>query len=473
VKIVRRKCGDDMAYWGNSVKGKISPEPLFRIGDGVNTAIPPMEISKSEAVSSLNVMSDNYPALSVRKGMAKSFGTTSAPVTTMNAFGMLNPSELHVVDGGTWKRWSGGAWVEVDASVVGTGGTLMSLITEATSFMLMFNSSIRLSWNGTTVTSLTAAPITPLIAVKDNKVYAAKGGVLYCSAAGDPTDWTTVNDADEIPLTGIIGDATAIIAYRDMIITFGERTMHLLLGQDPLNYQMQSPIGAGCLARQSLVVSNDILYFIDGTQFKEFTGGIPREVGQKVRSYLQAIPFAYRDKICMSGNGKYVYISIPYGATNNNITLVYDTEFKTWYPIDRGFLGFVTISRVFYGIDTSGVIWELNNGTADTSGAIYWSHITGVWTKGILKQTKVISDFYIIVDLPVGSTLTMYYSTSYDSVSDWVELGGVTPSAIEQKVRIQVPTTELQGINWYRLKFSGSGPCTIFEIEPHIRIKGA
>jgi len=73
--------------------------------------------------------------------------------------------------------------------------------------------------------------------------------------------------------------------------------------------------------------------------------------------------------------------------------------------------------------------------------------------------------------LPVGSSLTMSYSTDIDGPSTgFTALKTFTASAEEQNTRVQIPTDVLQRIDWYRLKLSGSGPCTVHYLEPYVRI---
>jgi hypothetical protein len=96
--------------------------------------------------------------------------------------------------------------------------------------------------------------------------------------------------------------------------------------------------------------------------------------------------------------------------------------------------------------------------------------VSGVWTEGNIIGKKVISDYWVVADLPATSTLTLSYSTSVDN-NDFVLLYTFTGNADEQNTRVQVPTTALQNINWYRLKFAGTGACTIYYICPRLRVK--
>lgn len=459
-----------MALWGKTnLRNKLKPVTT-RLGDGVNFFGTPYEIKKSDAWDSRNTSSRNYPALSVRPGTTVMYGTGTSAITTLNAAGVRNGTTVHIVDGTAWKYWGGSSFTSV-ATVTSATGKILEFNTETERLTLLFNGTDKKSWNGSGApTDLTQAPATKLICVDDYRLYALKDSILYCSAIGSVSDWTTVDDADQFPITGMEGVGTAICAYNDMVIAFSDKTMHILYGNDSTDWQLMDPIRCGCVSDRSVVEKNGLLYFMDYNEIKQFTGGIPVNVSQRVRKYLEGIAYTYKEKICSGSWGKYLYWSIPYGnVTNNNITLEYDTELKLWYPHDKGYLSFYNVGNDLYGITTAGVAEKLNQGTADGSTAISWSHTTGVWNAPPVKVKKTLSNMWMLIDLPTSSTLTVSYSTTEDA-NDFTTLHTFTASSVEQNVRVQVPTTALQNVSFFRLKFAGSGPCTIHFIEEDLRI---
>jgi hypothetical protein len=456
-----------MAYWGKTLPYRSVPQPPISLGDGVNTFFTPFEIKKSELSYARNVSSRNYPALSVRPGKASAF----ADITTPNGLGQRNNEYPHVLDGTTWKRWDGEEWQTVASSLANAPSKFLEFNTEAKRYTIFVDGTNRKSWDGTSVADLSEAPATNLYTMDDYRLYALKGSVLKCSAEGSITDWTTADDADTITLTSMVGPGTAIAAYNDNVVCWSEQTMHVLFGNDPYDFYLSDPIEDGCISDRSVIVHNGRLYFLDFGQYKIFTGGRPEDISQKVKTYLKGINLAHKSKCVAGKHGKYIYLSIPYGtATTNNLTLEYDTETGNWYPWDEGYVDFVNIGEFLYGLAADGKFYKLNSGTTNAGTAIAWLAITGVDNSKVLRQKKVISDIYMLVDLPIGSTLTVSYSTSVDN-DDFVVLKTITAAANEQNIRIHVPTTALQNIDFYRLKFSGTGPCTVHYIEPHIRVK--
>ncbi len=463
-----------MAYW-KKLNRVLEPEEIIRPGDGINTYNPPNEIKRSECVSALNISNQNYPAISVRPGMSYQFASSSAVITTPLGIGTRGTSSantFHVVDGPTWKYWStSSAYTNVSTSGVAGYVKLLQFNTATNKYTVNANSSYLKYFDGTTVAASTAAPQTKLYTVDDYRLYALDGAVLKCCAANDLTDWATALDADSIPVAGMQGTGTAIIAYNDMVICWSDQTMHILYGNDPVDFQLNEPISVGCVSDRSVIIHNGILYFMEYGKIMGFTGGLPIEVSQKVKSYLEGISWTYKDFICSGQFGKYILWSIPYGSvTTNNYTLQYDTELKTWYVWNIGFLDFTKIEEDLYAVDTSGYTWKINDGTDDGGTAITWEITFGVWDALPVRGLKVISDIYAIIDLPTSSTLTVSYSEDWDGTS-FTTLKTFTASADEQNTRIQIPTTVLQGINWYRLKFSGTGPCSIFYLEPYLRVR--
>jgi len=314
-----------------------------------------------------------------------------------------------------------------------------------------------------------SAPLTNLYTSDHDRLFTLKDSEMRCSDVYIPTEWI-YGDAHSVTIAPMIGEGTAIVYYKNMVICWSEQSMHILLGENSDNFRFIEKIDDGCISARGHTINEGTLYFIDHDAVKTFTGGLTREISQKVRDYIVNMNYTYKSLVCMGSDGRYVYVSFPYlTSTTNNYTLVYDTQNDNWYPWNKGFNEFVKMGEYLYAIDSTG-IWKLNSGTTDDGTAITWSHETGAWNEGALRQVKAISDLYVLADLPTTSSLTISYSTTVDG-NDWVTLYTFTGNANEQNTRVQVPTNILQPINWYRLKFSGTGSCTVFYLEPHIRMK--
>lgn len=461
-----------MAYWGKkSLASQKSPPEIIRLGDGINTFVNAFSIEKSEAVSSLNTSNQNYPALSVRQGFTSQNDSANTPLSGVNGATARNGDVFVVVEGTTWKYWNGSSYTNVATGLTDAQAKFVEFTTATKKYTIMANGTEKKYWDGSSVANLTDMPATRIICANDNRLFALTGSSLYTSDIGDITNWTT-GDSDRIGLYGMVGIGTSVIAYNDMVIVFSDRTMHIVFGDTTDDFTVTEPIPIGCVSDKTLMVHGEsgLLYWLDYEKVMVFSGGLPYEISQKVSSYLKNINYNYKHLIVMGQDKRYIYLSFPYGTsqTTNNLTLQYDTQRKTWYVFNIGFTDFFQTAENFFGISSSGIIYEFNDGDADDSSAITWQHITGIWEWKPLKNLKHITDMYAIVDLPSGSTLACSYSTTVDN-DDFATLYTFSTDSDEQNVRFRIPTTKLQRINWFRLKFSGTGPCTIHYLEVHGR----
>lgn len=454
------------AYWGKKLKYQLKPQGAFSIGDGENTYLNKLNIKRSESSYSRNTSSRNYPAFSVCPGRVNAFSS----ITTPNGLGQRNNEYPHVLDGTTWKRWDGSQWQNVQTSMANAKAKFLEFNTEAKRYTVFVDGTNRKAWDGSSVTDLANAPATRLYTVDDYRLYALDGSVLKCSVAGSITDWTTADDADTITITSMKGDGTAIATYNDTVICWSENTMHILYGNDPYDFELSEALEDGCISDRTVIEHNKKLYFLDFGQFKVYTGGIPREISQKVKTYLEGINLTYKHLCCAGKDGRYIYLSIPYGSTSNNLTLEYDTETQNWYVRDEAYVDFVNIGGYLYGVASDGNLYKMNSGTDNNGTAISWSWVSGAWNNNTVSQKKVVGEYWLSLDLPTNSTLSMSYSTTVDG-DDFTLLNTFTASSTEQVTRVQVPTSVMQNINWRRIKFEGTGPCTIYEIEENLRIK--
>lgn len=454
-----------MAYWGTKKVNIPNKQPPLKIGEGENTLLTPFEIKSSESTYSRNTSSRKYPALSVCPGRSNAF----AAITTPNAFGVRANQYSHFLDGTVWKRWNGSALQNVATGLTSARGRFVDFITEAKTYTVLVNGTDKKAWDGTDVIDLTDAPATRLYTAANYRLFALSGNTIKCSAEGSLTDWTTSLDANSITVTPAKGPGTAIAFYNDVIIAFFEQSMHTLYGHDPYDQEFGPMFDDGCISDYTVIENGGKLYFLDYGAFKVFTGGKPQEVSQKVRSYLEGINLAYKNK-CVAGSvGKYIYLAIPYGSTENNLILEYDTELGNWYPQTGNVVDFVNIGESLYGITSTGQPILMNSGTTFQGTAIEWERIGGVITDGVFEK-KVVSNINTIVDLPAGSTLNIYASTSINT-DTFDLLYTFTAAADVQNLSIKIPTTKLQNIDWYRLKLSGTGPCTVHYIGQEERIK--
>ena len=459
-----------MAYWDN-VKGKGktgNDKPPITLCDGVNRNGTIFNLKPSEAWDSQNMSNRNYDCLSVRLGRT----AYAEAITTPNGAGVYNNTYAHVLDGTTWKRWDGTVWQTVAASLANAQARLVEFNTEAKRYMVMVDGTNKKSWDGTNVADLTEAPATNLVTVDDYRLYALIGSVLKCSAEGTIANWSTstyANDADSFPITSMVGVGTAITTWSDTVICWSEQNMHIVYGNDPYDFYLSDPLDHGCISDRSVVKLNGV-YFLDYGQYKKYVTGDAVDISQKVKYWLENINLTYKAKCVAGADKRYIYLSIPFGstATANNITLVYDTKLENWDIWNEGYSNFINIGESVYGISPTGTLYKLNDGLTNAGTAISWYHVTGMMFKGFNKQS--LSSIPVLVNMPVGSTFKVAYNTNINTPS-FTDIYTFTASANVQSKIVNIPTNVLNDIDYYQLKFYGTGQVDIYYIGLDDRIK--
>lgn len=463
---------------GNMILPRVKPirneyiSQTFNPGMGENQYGTPFTINESESVRSRNLSSRAFPAMQTRPGRAKAF----VKLTTPNGVGARDNQYPHVQDGTVWKRWDGTKWADVKTGLTSARANLIDFTTGTTKYTILSNGTDRYSWDGTTAVDLTAFPATKIITVHKGRVYTLVGRELKFSALNLITDWTTANDAGSITITNAKSDGVAVIEYADHVVALTGSSMHELHGTGPGNYQLIDISEDGCIAERTLIVAKSenasALYWLDEGEFKMYQGGTPVTISQKVQTYLKGIPAAYKSKCCCGKLGKYLYLSIPYGssATECNLLLEYDTELQQWYPQTGSFVDFVAIGEKLYGVDTTGQMWDMDNGADDGGIAIEWYKESGAYIKQSLRQKKNLQNIYVLFDQPAGTEINVSTSATVDA-DDFTLRKTFSASANEQNQKAVLDANLLGYVDWYRLKLAGKGIVTVHAIEQYYRME--
>jgi len=455
------------------------------LGDGINTAVPPFDIEDGENTYHRELDSRDYPALSVRPGRS-TYGT--AGTTSPFGLGKREDSYLHAIDNNTWRYWNSAttAWVNITTGLSSTEGRIEEYADGTNRYTILMNSSQKKIWDGTS-TALnfgdTNTPDTKYFCVHKQRVYAIdndNGLSIGFSALDLPNDWTTADDSGSIRITNAAGNGTAIVTYGDHVICFTEHSMHELYGTGPDNYELIDVGGAvGCISDRSVVACQGKLYWAAYDGFYQYAGGLPRKVSDAVNAYWDDINFTYRAKIASGSVEEYIYVAIPYGsaATANNLILKYDTRLGKWYIETGNFVDFVRIGNVLYGVDKDGAYWNMRDedATADSTTPISWSWISKPFHENAVEGKKTLSEMWLVVDRSTGSTsFSIGFSTNVhnnDSTSFTTITSTVGASSNIQNVRHLIPSSDLQDVNWYRLRLAGTGQTKVHYLQKNFRVK--
>jgi hypothetical protein len=456
------------------------------LGDGVNTGVPPFDISESELTYARNLGSQDYPAISTRYG--RTFYSATMPSLSANAsgFGERANTQLHFTDGNTWKYWSTSltSFVSLETSLTaGAEAAFSDFVAGANRYTLMMNAQELKYWDGVAASASNlgdaSTPKTNIFTVHKGRIYAAKGSVLYYSALNLINDWTTPNDAGSISITQAKGNIIALVEYNDKVIAFTEYGMHELFGTGPSNYELIDVEGEiGCYSRKSVVKANKNLYWywLDGIY--EYNGSSPVKISTPVDEYLKLIPYANREKVICGSVGDYLYVSVPYSSNNNDLVLKFDTRLGKWYVDTGSFDYFTKMGNVLYGLDSTGGVVNMRDTSSKTDNgtAISYDLITKPFTNKFVSQNATLSDIWFLISAQTNATINISYSTSSTGIDaslfkNIARTSDFDFSGLGQQVRIQVPTTDLQNVPFYRLRVDGTGDVKIHRMEKQFRAK--
>lgn len=129
-----------------------------------------------------------------------------------------------------------------------------------------------------------------------------------------------------------------------------------------------------------------------------------------------------------------------------------------------------------YAITPDGQVMALDEGTTDLGTPIAWEWVSKAFTDGHMERRKKLKRIWVIADVPAGSTLAVAYSTRQKDLNDgldWSTAYNFTTSTDVQRVKIPVPigSTDASQSPWFRIKLSGTGPVTVYQITREFRIR--
>jgi len=445
----------------NKVRG-----PVLNIGTGINNGNPAFDIKPEFSSEESNLDSRKLPALHVRE--PRTSFTTALSGTPYSL--SRSVARITSVDGTSWDYWNGTAWVNIDTLTASADACQVNFAT----YTILVNGTDEFDWDGTTTTtSLTDMPAgMTRLAVHANRVYAVSSSdyLLYYSALGDHTDWTTANDAGDITIETANGENSVTVhTYSDHIIYFKEHSLHELFGTGPTNYTMQTLSDRiGCVAPRTVKEVQGYLFWLGEEGVYIYSGGTSPQLLSYpwIQDYIDDIDWTNIADACAGTDGDRYYLCLPVGS-NARINLTYDVNNSVWHVEDTtNFVEFVEFDGDLYGMGSDKQIKKMISTAGET---INWTWTSKKFLNSYLSNKHTIHSLYALVDLPTGSELKCAIKSENGSFTD---VKTFTASASVQNQMIYVPITVAFASNWYQIKFYGTGPCTIYRIELGQRIRG-
>jgi hypothetical protein len=463
-----------VAYW-NNLKGLQNPISIRQFNGLFKPDDEGFSLAESFFTEVENLSPATYPAMTTRPGY-EALGTYG---TRVLGLGVWKGTELHAVfNDGTWRKYDG-TWTTL-ASGLNTSAewSFCNFQGNLGAINLIGSNGVDAikRYDGTTVQNLTNAPSGGNYIVQhSNRLYCAVGNSIKYSALRKADDWTTVDDAGEIVHETNNGETiNGLKASSGHVTVSKESTIYELYGTGPSNYRLE-PAGTdiGVTNNKAGTIHDDRLPFIGRDAIYQYAGGIrpQKDFSTNVQAFIRGMNQSELDKCAAGSDGEHIYFAIPYGTSaENNYIFQYHPVKQTWYPwVDIAPTCFVRIGSSLYIGDTSGRVLKVS-GTTDGGSAIAWKAVTKPFTAENANRMMHWFKLWVVVDLPVGSTMSIYVSDK-SSGDSWTLAKTLSTSSDLQYKKILIPTNSIANANAVRVKLEGTGPVTIYELTRQLRDK--
>lgn len=459
-----------MTQWGQ-IRGISEPIPIRQFGGVYKPDDEGFNQADGLFTELINFGPTNFPAISTRLGYSVVGTFGSAAVLGLGAW---KDQELHAVfSDGTWRKYDGLTWTTL-ASELNTSAewSFCNFKGNLVTINLIGSNGVDpiKRYDGSTVQDLANAPVGgKYITTQSNRLYCAVDNFLRFSALSEADDWTTVDDAGELPVNTTNGETiNGLNAGNGHVTVFKPSSTFELYGKGPQSYAMDEiATDIGCTGNKAVVAYDESLPFISRDGIYRYSGGIrPRkEYSVPVQKFIDD---ANKDQMskCVAGNdGKYLYFGIPYESGR---IIQYDPTHQAWYT----WAGIAVTqmmrvgSKMYFGDATGRVL--LLGGDTDAGAPIKATAITKPFTAESISRKQHWFKLWVVASLSAGSTLQIYISGKA-SGEDWIALAPITiPTGIQYK-EILVPTNSIAAANAVRLKLVTTGQVTIHEISRQYR----
>ncbi|RAV22202.1 hypothetical protein [Paenibacillus contaminans] len=442
---------------------------------GLNQGASLFAVNDNETTEEYGFDTDNYPALTVRKGRT-TYGSSGIAVTYL----LTNYGNTHLVRavGTTLQYWNGSAWTPII-------GTFTAVDWDATNFngkLILTNGTDNVkSWNGTTLSDLNVsdAPKGKYIANNTLRVFMAKDSTIYFSKYLDETNWSDPDSAGFFEYyTPNGGNVTALKLFTNTIIAFKKDAMAEIVGTGETTQKhrlLEISSSIGCVSFKTIQLINEQMYFLGERDVYIYNGGRPSPIGQKIRAYLNSINPAHVSKCCAFTDGLKYYLCLVTGsATEPNIRLVFDPRYGIWRvcALDENYRYGAFLNGFPYVGDSSGQAFKELDGTTNAGSPIAWSVTTKPFDEGMPEAEKTYLDLHIQGLFQTGTTLTSSVSTQ-DRGSSFQTIN-FDPTAFAdyaQSFNCVIPLDTVPLTFKTRFRLTGTGPVQIERLQRYYRVQ--
>lgn len=337
-------------------------------------------------------------------------------------------------------------------------GVVKGTVTATAKSMCDFNGKIIIApdkkyydYNTDTFGDVATMPDIDYLCVLNNRIWGVKGNDLYATAlglynvwddySGEETDSWATDTAEE-------GDFTGIVTVQNHIVCTKKNYMYELYGSKPSNFALQRVAETGCIDGRSLVVINNILYFISNTDIFMYDGSTPRPISLNLNEkYISGVA---------GTDSRRCYISLYNGLMHN--LYVYDTYTGLWFREDTlNVTGFAYLNNHLYALSEDD-IYKFDSGNETVNFEFETERFTEQY-----NGAKVMSEFSVMIELSGYACLRVYYSVDGGAYV-WVD------TILSSGYRSYSSVIKPKRGNSVQLKFSGFGNVKIYALTRKMTI---
>lgn len=275
--------------------------------------------------------------------------------------------------------------------------------------------------------------------------------VLHASELGQPTRWNTSNgtaaDSFAVAVAGE-GDFTGIVSYSGSVIAFKEDRMYKLTGDYPAEFYLRSYSVDGVKknCHKSLVIINEVLYYLSPYGVMSYSGGVPGLISYN----LDLLRF--QDAVAGRDRTRY-YISME-DPENGYMIYSYDTVRDLWV-IERKeqATGIERVGDYAYAC-IDGKIYKMADELSQEETT--WMALLPETDEGIFEKKRY-QNARLIAD--VQGSLTV--SCRQNDHEEWQTLGTIT----EKGKKIHNLPMDTIRCDRIQFKLEGEGKATIWAFE--------
>ncbi len=283
---------------------------------------------------------------------------------------------------------------------------------------------------------------------------------IYCSKLGDFKNWNCfmgLSTDSYVASVGTDGHFTGAITHMGYPLFFKENSLHKVYGTFPSNFQIQTTACRGVQlgSSKSLVIVNEVLFYLSRSGICAYDGSLPVEMSQKLGNTQ------YHNAVAGAVNNKY-YVSM---ADNKDLyhLFVFDSAKGLWHKEDdTQVVQFCNCQGELYYIDkkTQKIKTVLGKGNLEKK-PVSWLAETGVLSTDTPNK-KYIYRLNVRMSLDLNTVVRMYIQ--YDSQGDWEQVVSVKAT----NLRTFTLPVKPKRCDHLRLRIVGEGEAKIYSITQHI-----